>query len=127
MTQVISFILQKGGCGKTTTTVNTGGYLAMQGLRVLCVDMDPQDNLTQRFGYDSESLEITILDLFQKSADFEDVVLKRNDLHFAEKFVRHHHKTVEKRDYYQMKYNSFSQQEKNEIIMFANKNLSTFV
>jgi len=79
MAQVVSFILQKGGCGKTTTVVNTGGYLAMQGFQVLCVDMDPQGNLTQHFGYDAESLKITILDLFHRSAAFEDVVLKRND------------------------------------------------
>lgn len=79
MGQIVSFILQKGGCGKTTTTVNTGGYLAMQGFKVLCVDMDPQGNLTQHFGYDSESLPVTILELFRKTANFHQVVLKRDD------------------------------------------------
>ena len=77
MAQVVSFIIQKGGCGKTTTTANTGGYLADQGLRVLCVDMDPQGNLTQHFGYDNENLDKTILDLFMQKASFEEVVLKR--------------------------------------------------
>lgn len=79
MAQVVSFIIQKGGCGKTTTTANTGGYLADQGLRVLCVDMDPQGNLTQHFGYDNENLDKTILDLFMQKASFEEVVLKRSE------------------------------------------------
>ena len=75
--KIVSFIIQKGGCGKTTTTVNTAGYLALNGFKVLCVDMDPQGNLTQHFGYDNETLDKTILQLFQKSATFEEVVLKR--------------------------------------------------
>jgi chromosome partitioning protein len=79
MTQIVSFIIQKGGCGKTTTTANTGGYLSMQGYKVLCVDMDPQGNLTQHFGYDSESLNKSILHLFQENASFEQVVLKRSE------------------------------------------------
>ncbi len=79
MAQVVSFIIQKGGCGKTTTTVNTGGYLAEQGFRVLCIDMDPQGNMTQHFGYDTENLDKTILDLFQNEASFEEVVIKRNE------------------------------------------------
>ena len=79
MAQVVSFIIQKGGCGKTTTTVNTGGYLSMQGFRVLCIDMDPQGNMTQHFGYDNEILNLTVLDLFQKNAQFDEVVLKRSE------------------------------------------------
>lgn len=79
MAQVVSFIIQKGGCGKTTTAVNTGGYLALSGYKVLCVDMDPQGNLTQHLGYDTDSLSATILDLFQQKAAFEDVVIKRDD------------------------------------------------
>lgn len=79
MAQVVSFIIQKGGCGKTTTTVNTAGYLAQQGYRVLAVDMDPQGNMTQHFGYDSDSLEKTLLDVFMQDAVFNDVVLKKSD------------------------------------------------
>ncbi len=79
MAQIVSFIIQKGGCGKTTTTANTAGYLSMQGFRVLCVDMDAQGNLTQHLGYDNESLEKTILHLFQQKASFNEVVLRRSE------------------------------------------------
>ncbi len=79
MTQVVSFIIQKGGCGKTTSTVNTAGYLSMHGFKVLCVDMDPQGNLTQHLGYDTEAIDRTILDMFQDNASFEEVLLKRSE------------------------------------------------
>ena len=79
MAHVVSFIIQKGGCGKTTTTVNTGGYLSDNGFKVLCVDLDPQGNLTQHFGYENEILEKTLADLMQGTANFDEVVLKRSE------------------------------------------------
>ncbi|MEI6462809.1 MAG: ParA family protein [bacterium] len=48
---IISFSNQKGGVGKTTTTVNLGVYLALHGKKVLIVDIDPQSNLTSGLGY----------------------------------------------------------------------------
>ena len=50
MTKVISIANQKGGVGKTTCSINLGGALAERGYRVLCVDMDPQANLTVGLG-----------------------------------------------------------------------------
>jgi chromosome partitioning protein len=79
MAQTISFIIQKGGCGKTTTTVNTASYLAQQEYRVLAVDMDPQGNLTQHFGYDTDSIENALMNLFLGKKQLEEVVLKRSD------------------------------------------------
>lgn len=79
MAQVVSFIIQKGGCGKTTTTVNTASYLAQQGFKVLAVDMDPQGNLTQHFGYDTDLLSPTLTQLFLKEKTFDEVVLRRSE------------------------------------------------
>lgn len=55
---------QKGGVGKTTTSVALGGLLADQGKRVLLIDIDPHASLTYYFGIDSEELEVSVYDLF---------------------------------------------------------------
>lgn len=62
--QIISVLNQKGGTGKTTTSLNLGYVLAAQGNKVLLVDFDPQSNLTMCFGIDRpDELETTIYDL----------------------------------------------------------------
>lgn len=55
--RVIAIVNQKGGCGKTTTTVNLAGCLAGDGARVLIVDMDPQAHATLALGIDPERLD----------------------------------------------------------------------
>ncbi len=62
--QVIAVANQKGGVGKTTTTVNLGSALAELGRRVLCVDLDPQGHLTVNMGVERpDDLELTVYDL----------------------------------------------------------------
>lgn len=53
MTRIISLINHKGGVGKTTTTLNLGKALAIEGKRVLVIDIDPQANLSQSVGIDN--------------------------------------------------------------------------
>ncbi|MFI4860061.1 MAG: AAA family ATPase [Phycisphaerales bacterium JB063] len=61
--RLIALINQKGGVGKTTTTVNLGAALAASGLRVLMIDLDPQAHLTLSLGIDPETVELSIYDL----------------------------------------------------------------
>lgn len=64
----ISILNQKGGVGKTTTTINLASYLAKQGSSVLIADLDPQGNATSGIGIDKNSLNETMYDvMFDKS------------------------------------------------------------
>ena len=62
MSKTVSVLNQKGGVGKTTTSVNLGAYLAKSGLKVLLVDLDPQGNATSGLGIDKQSLNETLYD-----------------------------------------------------------------
>ena len=59
MSKVVALANQKGGVGKTTSTINLAYALAQRGRRALAVDFDPQGSLTLYFGYNPDELEET--------------------------------------------------------------------
>ena len=61
--KIVAVANQKGGVGKTTTSVNLAASLAAMGRRVLLVDLDPQGNATMSSGVDKHELEATAYDL----------------------------------------------------------------
>lgn len=63
MAKIFAFAMQKGGVGKTTTTMNVGAYLAQKGRRVLLVDLDPQAHLTQGLGVDPDDLKYSVYEV----------------------------------------------------------------
>lgn len=65
---------QKGGVGKTTSTITLGGLLADQGYRVLLVDTDPHASLSYYFGIESEDLDLSVYNLFIETATKEQVL-----------------------------------------------------
>jgi chromosome partitioning protein len=68
MARIFCVANQKGGVGKTTTTVNLAAGLARVGQRVLVVDLDPQGNATMGSGVDKRALELTVYDVLLESA-----------------------------------------------------------
>jgi len=75
MSRIITIANQKGGVGKTTTTINLSTCLAQAGKRVLVVDMDPQGNSTSGFGVDKFGHKQTVYNLLIGEATLEDVIL----------------------------------------------------
>jgi chromosome partitioning protein len=74
---VIAFANQKGGVAKTTTTLNLAVAFVEEGHRVLCVDMDPQGNLTMSQGIDPDSLEQSMFDVLVHDLSIREVIRRR--------------------------------------------------
>lgn len=76
---IVSLCNQKGGVGKTTTTINLGAALAENGRRVLLVDLDPQGALSAGLGVAHQDLDLTVYNLLIDSkTDVDDVIMHTN-------------------------------------------------
>lgn len=77
--KTICIFNQKGGVGKTTTNINLCAYLAMEGYRVLTIDIDPQGNTTSGLGLDKNNLESSIYDVLISDTTMKESIV-RSDL-----------------------------------------------
>ena len=76
---IISMVNQKGGVGKTTSTINLGACLAEQGRKVLLVDLDPQGALSAGLGVSYEEDQVTVYDLlFDNTASIHAAIKRSN-------------------------------------------------
>ena len=76
MGRIIAIANQKGGVGKTTTSINLTASLAAKGKKVLLIDIDPQGNATSGFGLDKNELENTIYELILGECSIQDCIVK---------------------------------------------------
>jgi chromosome partitioning protein len=80
MAKIFCVANQKGGVGKTTTTVNLSAGLAKVGQRVLMVDLDPQGNATMGSGVDKRQLKLTVYDVLLESASVAEARVRSDRL-----------------------------------------------
>ncbi len=81
MSKIIAVLNQKGGVGKTTTTINMGAYLAKRGHSVLIVDLDPQGNATSGIGVDKQALDSTMYDVLFGTVTAEQIIKDTSSPH----------------------------------------------
>ncbi len=75
MGRIIAIANQKGGVGKSTTTINLGSCLAEMGKRVLVIDIDPQGNTTSGLGIDKNESENTLYELLLGEAGIRECII----------------------------------------------------
>ncbi|MBU3101449.1 MULTISPECIES: ParA family protein [Clostridium] len=72
--KTICIFNQKGGVGKTTTNINLCSYLAMQGKKILTIDIDPQGNTTSGLGIDKKKISLSTYDLLTSDISINDTI-----------------------------------------------------
>lgn len=79
--RIISVSNNKGGVGKTTSTVNIAAALQLKGNRVLVIDLDHQAQATYHLGYNPKQIKKSIYHVLKGELPFDEILINRNDLH----------------------------------------------
>jgi chromosome partitioning protein len=78
MSKIIAVCNQKGGTGKTTTSINLSVYLAVEGKKILLIDSDPQGNSSSGLGIDKNTLDKSLYNVLLDQVDIHEVLVKTN-------------------------------------------------
>ena len=80
MGKIIAIVNQKGGVGKTTTSINLSASLGLLGKKVLMVDLDPQGNATTGVGVDKKGINNSIYEVLTLRSSIDDAIIKTKSI-----------------------------------------------